>query len=189
MIDKLSIALGLAILLFLGYLLLRAYYPKVFGGSTKTVDTFNAGAKQAAPIPAPTLMNTPPPPSPAPAPIVKQEPPMEPRVVAPGGPAAPAAAAPPEMPATLSPDAAPLDPYHDSNMEAPIHDSLRYPERSFGPGVENTGTAQLNLSGVGSASASTQETPFSPDFAQNGASFMGTVFANDLSKDDRFAEA
>lgn len=113
---------------------------------------------------------------------------MEPRVVSPGGASAPNAQAPPNEPATMSPEAAPLDPYDDRNMEAPIHDSMRHPERSFGPGVDNTGSNMMAAAGVGSTKALSGETPFSPDFAQNGASFMGTVFANDLKKGDFFAE-
>lgn len=114
---------------------------------------------------------------------------MVPREVAPGGPGAPNAAAPANIQASMSPETKPLDPYEDSNMEAPIHDSMRYPELSFGPGVENTGFNKLGLSGVGSAVATAAESPFSPEMAQNGGQLMGTVFANDLSKDDRFASA
>jgi hypothetical protein len=114
---------------------------------------------------------------------------MPEREVAPGGPGAPNAAAPPDTPATLSPEVNPIDPYDDKNMEAPIHDSMRHPELSFGPGVENTGMNQLALSGVGSTRASAAESPFSPEFAQNGATFMGSVFANDLKRGDNFAEA
>jgi hypothetical protein len=72
-------------------------------------------------------------------------------------------------------------------MEAPIEDSMRHPELSFGPGVENTGMNRLATSGVGSARVASSESPFSPDFAQNGGKFMGDVTANDLTKDDRFA--
>jgi hypothetical protein len=72
-------------------------------------------------------------------------------------------------------------------MEAPIQDSMRHPELSFGPGVENKGMNRLATSGVASTRAASAESPFSPEFAQNGGSFMGDVSANDLSKDDRFA--
>jgi hypothetical protein len=82
-----------------------------------------------------------------------------------------------------------MDPYEDSNMEAPIRDSMRHPELSFGPGVDNTGMNRLATSGVASARASAGESPFSPDFAQNGGAYMGAVYANDLTKGDSYAEA
>jgi hypothetical protein len=67
---------------------------------------------------------------------------------------------------------------------------MRHPELSFGPGVDNTGMNKLATSGVASARVSANESPFSPDFAQNGANFMGTVYANDLMKgDDSYASA
>ncbi|NBP66630.1 MAG: hypothetical protein EBU66_18530, partial [Bacteroidetes bacterium] len=107
-------------------------------------------------------------------------------VVSPGGPNPPNTA-PPDTPATISPEVAPIDPYDDKNMEAPIEDSMRHPELSFGPGVDNSGMNRLATSGIGSAKVTASESQFSPDFAQNGGSFMGSVFANDLTKDDRFA--
>ncbi len=189
MFDKLVAAVAIAAVLFIGYLLLRAYRPDWFGL------TASVTAKLAIPVeafkptpPPPTKVNTAPPPVPAPAPTVKVDPPMEPRTVAPAGPGAPNAEAP-DGPATLSPDAAPLDPYQDSNMEAPVHDSMRHPELSFGPGLENTGINRLGLSGVGSTRVQVSESPFSPEFAQNGGSWMESVGANDLTKDDRYAMA
>jgi hypothetical protein len=95
----------------------------------------------------------------------------------------------PDVPATISPEAAPVDPYDDKNMEAPIHDSMRFPELSFGPGVENNRTGIVQASGVGNSKGLTSESPFSPEFAQNGGVFMGNVSANDLTRDDRFANA
>jgi hypothetical protein len=74
-------------------------------------------------------------------------------------------------------------------MAAPIKDSLRNPERSFGPGVDNTGVNRVASSGVANAKALSSESPFSPDFAQNGGVFMGAVSANDLSPGDTYATA
>jgi hypothetical protein len=73
-------------------------------------------------------------------------------------------------------------------MEAPIGDTMRMPELSFGPGVENKGVKIGAASGVANAKGLTSDSPFSPEFAQNGGMFMGGVTANDLTKDDRFAE-
>ena len=183
MFDSIGVALGLAIVLFCCYLLVRAYYPDLF---TPKRENFVVRAPPMGP-PVPTPVNTPVTPPPAPAPPVKVDPPQEERVVAPGGPNPPNMQAPMDTPATVSPEAAPIDPYADRNMEAPIQDSMRHPEMSFGPGVDNSGMNRLATSGVGSAKALSSESPLSPDFAQNGASFMGSVFANDLTKEDRFA--
>jgi hypothetical protein len=110
---------------------------------------------------------------------------MEKRVVSPGGPNAPNAAG--DSPTTISPEVNPTDPYDDKNMEAPIQDSMRHPEMSFGPGVDNSGMNKLSTSGVGNTKVGAAESPFSPDFAQNGGTFMGSVLANDLTKDDMYA--
>jgi hypothetical protein len=185
MYQTLAIALTITVALFIGYLVMRAYFPK----------RGRAGAAAAATEP---FQATPPPPRPtkvaltavpAPAPPQLQDPAMEPRVIAPGGPAAPAAAPPATTKPSISPDARPVDPYDDPNMEAPVHDSLRYPELSFGPGVDNTATTQIPLSGIGSATAVVANSNFSPEFAQNGASFMGNVTANDLQPGDLYGTA
>jgi hypothetical protein len=203
MFDAIPLALAISIFLFVGYLLLRAYRPEWFGETAQPAAKEVYRASSPAPAPAPasaasegfqglppaTKVNTPAPPIPAPAPPVQAEPLQPPRVVSPGGPNPPNAAAPADMPATLSPEAKPLDPYEDANMEAPIRDSMRHPELSFGPGVDNTGMNRLATSGVASARTSAAESPFSPDFAQNGANFMGAVYANDLTKGDSYASA
>jgi hypothetical protein len=195
MLDKVLVALVLASLAFIGYLLVRAYYPKLFGGRRAAEPMTPPYAPTpepfvSTPMPEPTKINTPPSPNPAPAPIQKDEIPDEDREISAGGPSAPNMRAPPDTPVSISPEAAPLDPYTDANMEAPIHDSMRHPELSFGPGVENTGINKLGLSGVGGSRVMASESPFSPEFAQNGASFMGTVFANDLTEtDSSFANA
>ena len=183
MFDILPLAIGIAALLFCAYLFLRAYKPSWLYPRREpfVVRPPPMGPPVAAPINVPVA------PIPAPAPPVKADPPEEERVVSPGGPGAPNAAPPVDTPATISPEAKPIDPYDDRNMEAPIQDSMRHPELSFGPGVENKGMNRLATSGVASTRAASAESPFSPEFAQNGGSFMGDVSANDLSKDDRFA--
>lgn len=191
MLGSLAAAVTVAVIAFIGYLLLKAYIPGRKATRQPMLDPVvqPAEAFQATPMPKPTKLNTPAAPVPAPAAPVMQDPPMEERQVAPGGPAAPNARAPVDTAPSISPEAAAYDPYMDSNMEAPIHDSMRHPELSFGPGVDNTGMNKLGLSGVGSARAMSAESPFSPEFAQNGGSFMDSVFANDLTKGDSFASA
>lgn len=183
MFDKLAVVLGLALLLFACYLLTRAYYPNLFSPKR---ENFVARPPPTGP-PVAAATNGPAVPVPAPAPPPTVDPPLEKRVVAPGGPNPPNMQPPEDTPASISPEAKPVDPYDDKNMEAPIQDSMRHPELSFGPGVDNTGMNKLATSGVASTKALASESPFSPDFAQNGGSFMGSVFANDLTKDDRFA--
>ena len=183
MFHIIGLALGIAVLLFVGYLLLKSYYPSLFA---KKRDAFMVRAPASGP-PVATVINTPPTPAPAPAPPVKVDAPEEERTVSPGGANPPNARAPEETAPSISPEAKPIDPYDNTNMEAPIQDSMRQPELSFGPGVDNSGMNKLATSGVGSARVASSESPFSPDFAQNGGSFMGSVFANDLTKDEKFA--
>jgi hypothetical protein len=83
----------------------------------------------------------------------------------------------------------PVDPFQDLNMEAPIKDSMRHPEMSFGPGLDNSGVKKAAASGVMNKTALSSETPFSPEFAQNGGQFMGTITANDLNHDSEYATA
>lgn len=183
MFSTLGLALSLAAVFFIGYLLVRAYFPNLFVMKRETF--VNRAPPTGPPVPSP--VNVPPTPVPAPAPPVKLDTPIEKRVISPGGPNAPNATAPPDTPATVSPEVNPIDPYDDTNMEAPIQDSMRHPEMSFGPGVDNSGMNKLATSGVGNTKVAASESPFSPDFAQNGGTFMGSVFANDLTKDDRYA--
>lgn len=183
-VDTIVLAITIAIVLFVGYLLMKAYMPSLFKkGSTEAFVQRPMGPPMASTI------NMPAAPIPAPAPVMQQAPPVEERIVAPGGPSAPTATALSDTPPTISPEAKPVDPYENNNMEAPIHDSMRFPELSFGPGIDNKGVARGVASGVSSDKSLTSESPFSPEFAQNGGIFMGNVSANDLSHDDTYAVA
>jgi hypothetical protein len=168
-------------------MLLRAYKPDWFRTPGLRTEAFSQPKAMGPPKASP--INVPLQPVPAPAPAIRQPPLEEERTVAPGGPGAPNAAPSSLMPASISPEAAPLDPYDNNNMEAPIKDSMRHPELSFGPGVENRGIKKGAASGVMNKSALTSESPFSPEFAQNGGQFMGAVTANDLSHGDEYATA
>jgi hypothetical protein len=193
MLSSLVVALVLTGLLFVAFLLIKAYYPSLFRKQKEVKVEQKLEEKETfvapPPPPAATKVNTPAPPVPAPAPPIQQDSPQEPRVISPGGPSTPNASAPANTAPSMSPEVVPIDPYDDMNMVAPIHDSMRYPELSFGPGVDNTGMNKLGFSGVGSTKALAAESPFSPDFAQNGGSFMGSVTANDLTQDDTYATA
>lgn len=123
------------------------------------------------------------PPAPAPAPVIvapiAEEPP---RVIAPAGPNSPNAA-PPKKVVTFSPEAQARDPFDELNSDNPIKDTITHPERSFGPGVENTGTMVNRDAGVSADSVRSGVATFSPEFAQNGGEFMQGIGANDMSVD------
>lgn len=182
MFRTVVLAISIAMFLYVGYILVKAYRPSWFKGSR--IEPF---VQRPMGPSSPSIINMAPVPVPAAAPPILQPPPQEPRVVAPGGPGAPNATPLPEVPATISPEAKPVDPYDDKNMEAPIHDSMRFPELSFGPGLENKGTKIAPSSGTANDRGLTSDSPFSPEFAQNGGIFMGSVSANDLSHDDTYA--
>lgn len=130
-----------------------------------------------------TLPNLAPAAAPAPAPPVaipvSTEPP---RIVAPAGPNPPNATGPAKK-VSFSPEAEPSDPFDDVNGETPMRDSLRKPERSFGPGLENTGTKLSVDAGISSRSVENAVGSFSPEFAQNGGDFMKGIGANDMTMD------
>ena len=178
MFDTVVLAISIAVFLYVAYLLVKAYAPSLF--AAKPIEAFVR-------TPAANTINMPPTPMPSPAPVVTQPPPVEERTISPGGPNPPNVA--PDLPATIAPDAKPADPYDDKNMEAPIQDSMRFPELSFGPGVENNGTKNAPAAGTANAKAMLSESKFSPEFAQNGGIFMGAVTANDLSHGDSYANA
>jgi len=172
MFNRVLVALAVAALAYVGFLILKAYKPQWF----KIMKAgFQDKPKMKVPVPEPE-----PTPGPAPAPPVKADPPPPEKVVTPAGPNGPNVKAEPTV--QISPEAQPIDPYESGQMQAPIHDTVSHPELSFGPGVEQTGKREA-VSSVAPLSS------FSPEFAQNGGSFMGSVFANDLQPGDDYATA
>ena len=186
MFHTIVLALCILVLLYIGYLLLKGYNPSLLRTTRKTPEIESFAQKPMGP-PSASQLNMPSQPTPSPAPAVRQPPLETERTSAPGGPAAPNARA--ELPPTMSPEVMPIDPFQDSNMEAPIKDSMRHPELSFGPGMDNSGIKKAVASGVMNKATLSSESPFSPEFAQNGGQFMGEVTANDLSHDDTYAFA
>lgn len=186
MLNKVGLGLLIATVLFVGYLILRAYKPSWFGlgGSPTKRENFVAQAKPVPVLTSPKLEAL----TPQAAPVIMAEKPAGPeRTVQPGGPTTPNARPPPMIP-RVSPDAAPLDPYDNQNSAAPIEDTMRYPERSFGPGTVNDGTNRATAAGQASTAVSAAVSTFSPEFAQNGGSVMGGVFANDLTDGNNYGE-
>ena len=178
MFNRVLIALAVAALGYVAFLILKAYKPQWFKFT-------KAGFQdKPKPLPAPAPEPTP---GPAPAPVIKADPPPPEKVVAPAGPNAPNQKAEPTA-AAISPEAQPIDPYESNEMQAPIHDTVSHPELSFGPGVEQKGTGRPGA-GLASTTVAAPLSSFSPEYAQNGGSFMGSVFANDLQPGDDYATA
>ena len=81
---------------------------------------------------------------------------------------------------TVAPGPTASDPFGESAEDANAPERLRYPERSFGPGVVPEKTAIAQASGVASVDpvASAQAfQQFSPEFVQNGGTFFSGVSA------------
>lgn len=105
------------------------------------------------------------------------------RVVSPGGPSAPNQQGLSEN-AMIAPPETAYDPASEVHESAEIPERLRHPERMFSPGLENTDTDTAVAAGVASQAAqatSMSYQTFGPDFAQNGASFMNGIMANDAT--------
>jgi hypothetical protein len=107
------------------------------------------------------------------------------RVISPGGPNPPNAAAPKKTTEVKNkvPDENANDPLAETNTEVPMKDNLRQPERMFSAPPPNKGTKQGIESGISgdTTNSATPSGKFSPDFAQNGGEFMNGIFANDLT--------
>lgn len=106
------------------------------------------------------------------------------RIVSPGGAGTPNQRPPKESLPTVSMDEKPFDPQDDSYESAEIPERLRHPERSFGPGMNNTQHEVAVDSGIASSAheATTHAYQvFGPEFAQNGGAFMDGIFANDTT--------
>ena len=177
MFYTIPIALAIASIAFIGFLLLKSYKPAWFGEkegfkSSGPNITINMAAPVAAP--APVIAAT----------AVEEAP----RTVAPAT-AAPPNAAPPPLAPTPSPDVKAFDPMDGHSTEAPIGDSMRYPERSFGPGLNQQGAPHAVGSGVASMHANVNLSPFAPEAVQSGGAFFQGVSANDLSGEPEYAEA
>lgn len=161
--------------------LLVVYIVYVFGGLiwNKYFKSDGFQSRQAQ------VVQTPAPPIPAPAPPVEKPVPEPPRVVSPSGPNPPNAAATNEN--VRIPEERPNDPFDETSAQVPMKDNLRNPERSFGPGVDNTGTQRSVSAGTASEAVKSSVSSFSPEFAQNGGDFMTGISANDLGTGSEYA--
>ena len=120
---------------------------------------------------------------PAALPLPKEEEEAPSRVVSPSGPSSPNELAPEDS--YVVPPEEPYDPQEKEYESATHPNRLRYPERLYGPGLEQTDKQTAVDAGI--ASNSHQATMsayqvFGPEFAQNGGLFMDNgVIANDTS--------
>jgi hypothetical protein len=102
------------------------------------------------------------------------------RVVAPSGPNAPNQLPGPGL--VVMPEEVPYDPQAQPYESAEIPERLRHPERMFGPGLVNDQTLTAIASDIASSSVQATDAAsqaFSPEMAQNGGLFMGTIAAYD----------
>lgn len=117
--------------------------------------------------------------TPAPGVIVREPAPMGIMNIAAAGPNPPNVAAPRNLPTVriASPEAS--DPMAETVEDANATEKLRYPERSFSPGIVPEQSAIAEGSGLaGPVSNSAQAfQQFSPEYIQNGGTFFGTVSA------------
>lgn len=140
----------------------------------------HVGGKETFESPAPALL----------PPNLPTETYAGPREIVGGGPSTPAQAAP-EGEMVVMPPTQALDPYAESQEGANAPERLRNPERMFRPAPTNDAVSSIEDSGIGGmaqqATSNSMQT-FAPEFAQNGGSFMGGVFANDTDIPTNFSD-
>jgi len=129
---------------------------------------------------------------PGPATIIKQ--PKEipvPRQVSPSGPNPPNARIPEAEARKLDVlNVVPSDPYDETYGSQNIKDNLRYPERSFGPGVVNDIKKLYVDSGVASNrinSTNNRIQEYSQEMVENGGIFNNDYGANDTNLNPNYA--
>lgn len=172
MFNKTLFAIGLTVLLFVGYLLAQHYIFEKFEVPSIAV------------------------------PVVQQVLEEEEQTISPGGPAssdlgrqgpgAPNQMPPPRVTTTERlPGPTDKDPYDETYGSSNMKENLRHPERFFGPAPVPDNTTISTASGVaGSPGPTTPQSVqnFSPDFAQNGGEFVdGGIFANDAGENPNYS--
>ena len=124
---------------------------------------------------------------------IVEEPPVEAsltRIVSPGGPSAPNQRPSRQSTASVAMDERPFDPQEENYESAELPERLRHPERMFSPGLDNTTTEDAVAAGTASyAQQATDQAyqVFSPEFAQNGGTFMDGIVANDISVNQSYS--
>ena len=168
MFNKTLFAVGITVLLFVGYLFVQYYMFE-----RERFQMPYAAIPAAAP------------------PVVQQVSAEEERTVSPGGPGAPNQMPPSrDREAERLPGPVDKDPYDETYGSSNMKEDLRHPERFFGPAPTADNVVIAAASGVAGLPGST--TPqaiqtFSPDFAQNGGEFVDGIFANDAGENPNYS--
>jgi|UniRef100_A0A6C0HE53 hypothetical protein len=97
------------------------------------------------------------------------------------GPSHPNIAPPPSMPPVMSASPEARDPYDTTYEDIHAPEQLRYPERSFSPGIVPHQTENNVANGLAGTTSNTSQAiqTFSPEFVTNGGTFFGAVSANE----------
>lgn len=111
--------------------------------------------------------------------VVEEPKPRGDMQVSSGGTASPNVAPPRAMTGQMAPPPEASDPYSETSEDVDASENLRFPERSFGPGLVPQQTATHQMSGMaGNASESAQAVhQFNPELVTNGGAFFGSVTA------------
>ena len=173
MFERVLLVAGLILIGYVLYPISKAVLDKYYFKSSSN------GFQNVAPA---VRINTP-----GDAPLTEQPPAEPPRVVSQAGPNPPNERPSEAEPSMLSPEERPNDPYDETNSELPLKGNMRQPERSFGPGVNNTGTQRSISAGTAADAVNASLSSFSPEFAQNGGNFMEGISANDMSGGSEYA--
>jgi len=128
---------------------------------------------------------------PAPAALIKQPMPIPiPRQVSPSGPNPPNSRIPDSI-ARMNDvyEVIPNDPQDEKYSTQNFTDNLRYPERSFGPGIVNGGSKIMLNSGIASnkmLDTSQPIQPFATELVQNGG-MLGSIGPDDTHTNPNYA--
>ena len=112
------------------------------------------------------------------------------RTVTSGGPSSPNVVLKESIATVIAEPETPNDPYDQREGSHPIQDSMRYPERSFGPAGQNSITDIATESGIASKNVQNVQNSarvFSPEFSQNGGYVADEVVANDTFDDQSYS--
>lgn len=119
--------------------------------------------------------------TPSVAPAVEEQKPYGSHEITSAGPSTPASAPSPAMPTVMSAPPEPTDPYDDTQGSVDAPEQMRFPERSFSPGIvpENTSLAASGGTAAPPAASAQAFQQFNPEFISNGGGFFDNVSASE----------
>ena len=109
------------------------------------------------------------------------------RMMSSGGPSAPNQRPSRSLPSVIVQEERPYDPQEQDHESSSIPERLRHPERMFSPGLNNEDVDTAVTAGIASNVTLESNQVFSPEFAQNGGTFMDNVVAHDLSLETNYS--